>query len=292
MVTKELPQNFLKLKTNLTVFNRILMHLEFEENGIKLPAFSKTNIQPHWIHFYQCTQQQIEILMTKAILRLNDIPDDIESAKAFAEEIISDPEGFYEQVMDDELTKEAGSEYLDKFNSLDEKEQTKKIEDQALLFHLAMALSYNYISLMMHSLTIKDLLIDKPKPTHRDIYDAVKVDKCLIFHEKVQKEIAKQQFDGNDIFFQSLSKALAHTKFKSDRKIPRVYYAYAILEHEGYIIEGKANPDKCTTEQLLDIIKDSGFYYPKSPTNNVNKFREKLKEWFLDKKHRIHNPPN
>jgi len=289
-----MPANtdLLRLKTNLTVFNRMLMHMEIEENGVTLPAFSKTNIKPDWIHFYRFTPQQIEFLMIKTILRLNDEPDDIQSIKAFAESISEDPETFFKKLDDEELNKQEEANFLEKFNQLDEKEQTKKIEDQMLLFHLIMALSYNYISVMMHSLTIKDLLIDKPKPTHRDIYDSVKVDKCLIFHEKVQKEIAKQQLDGNEVFFQSLSRSLSHTKFKCDRKVPRVYYAFSILEYDGYITEGKANPKKCTADELLDIIKDAGFYLPKSPTNNINKFREQLKKWHLDKKRRKNNPSN
>lgn len=270
----------------------MLMHMEIEENGVTLSAFSKTNIEPHWLKLYKFTPQEIEVLMVQAILRLNDEPDDIQSIKEFVEAINSNPEEFYKYINDEQQLKKDEAQYLKNFNQMDEKEQTKKIQDQELLFHLAAALSYNYISIMMYSLTIKDLIIAKDKPSHRDIYDAVKVDKCLIFHEKVQKEITKQQFDGNEIFFQSLSKSLAHTKFKSDRKIPRAYYAYSILEHEGYIIEGKANPEKCTTEQLLDIIKDSGFYYPKTPTHNINKFREQLKNWYLDKKHRTNNPPN
>lgn len=281
-----------RLKTTLTVFNRMLMHMAIEENGVTLPAFSKTDIEPHWIQFYKFSQQEIELLMTQAILRLSDEPDDIDSIKQLIEEISSNPESFYDFIIDEEKTKEAESKYLEQFNSLNEDEQTKKIQEQQLLFHLAMALFFNYVSVMKFSLTIKDLLYTKEKPSHRDIYNAVSVDKCLIFHETVQKEIAKQQFDGNDIFFQSLSRSLAQTKFKSDRKVPRVYYAYSILEHEGYIIDGKANPKKCTAEQLLDVIKDSGFYHPRTPTCNINKFREQLKNWYLDKKHRINNPPN
>lgn len=291
MYQKKKSSDWLKLKTNLKVFNSMLMHMEIEENGVTLPAFSRTDIKPDWIHFYRFSPQQIEILMIKAILRLNDEPDDIDSIKAFAEAISEDPESYFQAIHDEEQNRQEDEMFLEKFNQLDEAEQTKKIEDQLLLFNLIMALTFNYISIMMHSMTIKDLIIDKKKPSHRDIYDAIKVDKCLIFHEKVQKEITKQQFDGNDLFFQSLSRSLAHTKFKSDRKTPRAYYAYSILELEGYIIDGKPNKEKCSADDLLDLIKDCGFYYPKTPTNNINKFRDKLKVWHLSRKRRIYSSP-
>lgn len=288
METNKLSLSLLKLQTNLTIFNKILMHLESIENGVKLPAFSKTNIDPDWIHFYRFSPQEIEILIAQAILRLNNKPDDIDSIKEFAESINSNPEAFYEGFMNDELIKESEEEYLENFNNLEEKEQTKKIEDQNLLFCLAMALSYNYISVMMHSLTVKELLFSKKRPSHQDIYNAVKVDKCLLFHEIIQKEITKAQFDGDDIFFHKLASSVNHLKFKTDRKTPRAYYAYAILESEGYITEGRVQ--KCTASELLDIINKAGFYFPNDTTHSDKKFKARLKKYYDDKKFRL--PPN
>lgn len=183
------------------------------------------------------------------------------------------------------------NEYLQKYNSLDEEQQREKIEEQALSFQLCMALSFNYISVMMHGLSVHELLFSAPKPSLRDIYNAVKVDKCVLFHEKVQKEIAKQQFDGNTIFFESLSKSVQHVKFKTDKKIPRVYYALSLLERGQYIVDGKVNNEKCTADQLMDIIYQAGFYYPKKPTANIKKFREMLRKYHEDRKHRL-NPLN
>jgi len=285
MTIEDSPFELLKLQTNLTVFNRILMHLEFEENGVKLPAFSKTNIKPHWIHFYRFSTQEIEILMAQALLRLNGEPDDIESIKNFSESISSDPEAFCSELMNDNFTKEQEAEYLEEFNSLDEQDQTKFIEDQALLFSLAMALSFNYISVMMFSLTLKELLFSKNRPSHQDIYSAVKVDKCLLFHEKIQAEITKAQFDGDDIFFHKLASSVNHLKFKTDRKKPRAYYAYAILENEGYIADGHIQ--KCTASELLDIISKAGFYYPNEATNSEKKFKARIKKYYEDKKYRL-----
>lgn len=275
----------LKLQTNLSVFNRILMHLEFQENGVKLPAFSKTDIKPYWIHFYKLSPQEIEILMAQTILRLNGEPDDIEAIKNFAESISSDPEAFYAEFINDDFTKDQEAEYLNEFNSLDDDEQTKVLEDQILLFSLAMALSFNYISVMMFSLTLKELLFSKTRPSHQDIYSAVKVDKCLLFHEKVQQEITKAQFDGDDIFFHKLASSVNHLKFKTDRKTPRAYYAYSILEHEGYIVDGHIQ--KCTAKELLDIINKAGFYHPNEPTNSEKKFKSRLKKYYEYKKYRL-----
>lgn len=288
MAADKLHLDLLKLQTNLTVFNRILMHLEFEENGVKLPAFSKTNIKAHWIHFYRFSPQEIEILMARSILRLSGEPDDIESIKNFAESISSDPEAFYSELMNEDCKKEQEAKYLEEFNSLDQEQQTKVLEEQIVLFSLAMALSFNYISVMMFSLTLKELLFSKTRPSHQDIYNAVKVDKCLLFHEKIQQEITKAQFDGDDIFFHKLATSVNHLKFKTDRKTPRAYYAYAILENEGYIVNGHIK--KCTASELLDIINKAGFYYPNEATNSEKKFKSRLKKYYEDKKYRL--PPN
>lgn len=291
MTRVNLSLDLLKLQTNLIVFNKFLMHMEFEENCITLPVFSKTNIRPDWIHFYKFTQGQIEFLSIQTLLRLIDEPADIQSIQEYLKEIENDPVAFFEEAIDKEKEKAFENDYLEKFNGLDEESQLQKIEDQTLLFQLCMALSFNYISVMMHGLSMHELLSSKPKPSLRDIYSAVKVDKCVLFHEKVQKEIAKQQFDGNTLFFESLSKSVHHVKFKTDKKIPRVYYALSLLEKEQYIIDGRVNNEKCTADQLMDIIFRAGFYHPKKPSANVKKFREMLKNYHDDRKHRL-NPHN
>lgn len=282
-----------RLQTNLTILNKFLLHLEFEENGVTIPAFSKTDIDPYWINLYKFPSEQIEIMMIRVILRLNNQTDDNDSIKEFLHdfetEMTQDPDAFTNTLLKDEFLAETEHQKLNEFNRSDDENQLE-ILDQALLFHLGMAMSFNYISIMMNSLTIYELLYSKNKPSVQDIYKAVKVDKCLLFHDKCQKEIAKQQFDGNDIFFGSLARSVQQVKFKTDRKVPRVFYAYAALEREGYIVKGKIV--NCTAEELLDVIKDSGFYFPNTPTNSVDKFRKHVKKYYLDKKYHTNNSPN
>ena len=285
--------NLLKLQTNLTILNRILLHLELEENGVTLPAFSKTNIEPIWIKLYNYTPSQLEYMILHTMITSAGLPNDKESIQEFVEEIEQNPEAFWSNLnlTDDSNLEKERAEYLDYFNSLQEDEKTKEIESSALMFHAAMALSFNYISIMISGFTIQELLFSKEKLSLQDIYNLVKADKCLIFHEKIAKEITKQQFDGNTLFFNRLGTALSHVKFKTDKKFPRVYYALSLLEREGYIADGKIVKGKATAKELLNLLDDAGFYYPKQATANEDKFRQLVKKYHDDRKHRL-NPLN
>jgi len=287
----EASMDLLKLQTNLTVLNQILMHLEFEENGITLPAFSKTNIEPHWLKLYKYTPQQLEYLIVHTMITRAGLPNDKDSVFEFLQEIENDPESYWNEIKDDNNLEKQEAEYLEHFNSMPEDERSKEIESQALIFHTAMALSFNYISIMISGFSIQELLFTKEKLGHQDIYNLVKADKCLIFHEKVHKEIAKQQFDGNTLFFDHLGRSLSHVKFKTDKKFPRVYFALSVLEKEGYIEEGRMVKGKYTAKELLNLLDDAGFYFPKKATANEDKFRQLVKKFHNDRKHRL-NPYN
>ena len=242
-------------QSTLAQINTVLKDgLTFKDGFTVLNAYSEIADKIRWHHFYDlplAKHEKIHLIHTNRILSpQNQSLDNLKQTML--------------NILSDDFTQALTAENLAWFNqhlnpsNMTQEERIDFIGNICLAASIAIPLTFNYVSLMVHGYDINELLVIG---SNKALLNAVRVDKSLLAHPTLINRLQKAQLEGDDLFFHGLSSEIRKPNFLSKAKYPRTYIAYSIWERDGLLKNGKINPEYgYTYSNLLEALHEAGFF--------------------------------
>lgn len=252
-------------------------------NGFVILPFShKIITKPLWIDLYQ---HDIDKLNQISCVQLYNFicSCDPNYKKTPVQELANELSELNSEDLDftiNEAEKKLAQQQFDDFDSERKEDVQLKL---IVLVHCIIAQFYNHLSQMINGRSLNNLLFSSKNISVHDAISAVKIDKSLISHDKVMHKIIDAQFNAGISTLKSIGNALSRPYFNKRVYYPKVYFAYYLLEVEGYFINGKFI--NITLKQVLDLLDNCNCFPIGARISSEEKLKRHIKQYLK------HKPP-
>lgn len=279
-----------KIATTVALIKKLLPELDdllsyMESNGGWLPINDRF-IQiieqikiSNWANYYLDTHKFKALLFTlfidqESLHSSSDVDEFRESVKAdFTELLDIDIDKF--------VTPEAAAEVACILNSSDQEKKQELINQIAHFYLVFLTHIYNVLALMCHGRSICQLVTDAMSGDDIAFYNAVHIDRTVLFLPYFQQRITRAQLSREETFLRDLSYRLKTPILKSRIKHRKLWITFAMLDDEGLLV--------LPHDQLLDICEQIGVYGKEYGVEDVGHLRKRLADYRRYQCHRTSN---